>query len=225
VQHVPSAPDPHLTVEITQVASTLRRAALMLVETVVIPTALLALLLHYVGLVAGLCAVLGWSALVVGGRCLLRRHLPGTLLLCTGMLCGRACLALVTSSAVVFVLQPALGSLLTCIVFVGSAALGRPITVRLARDFVQLPVELFARRGVHRVFVQLALLWGLSRLVDAAMTVGFLHWGIEAGLLSRGVLSSLLTALTVLACTTYGWRKFRQLPDVTLRFGWRGAPA
>lgn len=225
MQHAPHAAESHLTVEINHLRSTLGRALVMLVETVVIPTALLALLLHYVGLVVGLFAVLGWCALVIGRRFLLRRHLPGTLLLCTSMLCGRACFALLTSSAVVFVLQPALGSVLTCFLFVGSALIGRPITARLARDFVQLPTELFSRRGVHRVFVQVALLWGVSRLLDAGMTVGFLHWGIEAGLLSRGVLSGLLTALTVLVCVVHGWRKLRQMPDVTLRFGWRGAPA
>jgi hypothetical protein len=197
------------------------RAVVLLLETVIVPSVLLALLLHFAGLVPALCAVLGWSALVIGARRLFRRDLPRTLLLCTGMLVSRACFALITSSALVYVLQPALGSVVMFLIFVGSAAMGRPITARLAKDFVRLPAELFAHRTVNRVFVEVALLWGGSRLLDAAMTLGLLHWGVEAGLLSRGVLSGLLTALTVAVCAGHGWRKLRRVPGVTLRMGSR----
>lgn len=219
-------PERHLVIEIPHLRGTVSRALVLLLETVVIPSALLALLLHFVGLVPALCAVLGWSAFVIGARRMMRRDLPRTLLLCTGMLVSRACVALITSSAVVYVLQPALGSVLMFLVFVGSAAIGRPITARLARDFVRLPAELFSHRTVNRVFVEVALLWGGSRLIDAAMTLGFLHWGVEAGLLSRGILSGLLTALTVAVCAGYGWRKLRRVPGLTLRMGKRhAAPA
>ncbi|KAA9160409.1 hypothetical protein FPZ12_017560 [Amycolatopsis acidicola] len=210
-----------MVIEIPHLRGTLARALVMLAETVIVPSVLLALLLHFFGLVPALSAVLGWSALVIGARRLMRRDLPRTLLLCTGMLVGRACFALVTSSAVVYVLQPALGSVLMFLIFVGSAVLGRPITARLAKDFVRLPAELFAHRTVNRVFVEVALLWGGSRLIDAAMTLGFLHWGVEAGLFSRGVLSGLLTALTVAVCAGHGWRKLRKVPGLTLRMGWR----
>jgi hypothetical protein len=60
------------------------------------------------------------------------------------------------------------------------------------------------------VFIQVALLWGLGRLVDAVMSVVFLHWSVGAGLLSRGVLSPVLTVLTVAACTCWGWRAMRR---------------
>ena len=215
----------HLVIEIPHLRSTLARAAVLLLETVVVPSVLLALLLHFAGLVPALSAVLGWAALVIGARRLLRRDLPRTLLLCTGMLVSRAIFALVMSSAVVYVLQPALGSVLMFLIFVGSAMLGRPITARLAKDFVRLPAELFAHRTVNRVFVEVALLWGGSRLIDAAMTIGFLHWGVEAGLLSRGILSGLLTALTVAICAGHGWRKLRRVPGLTLRMRWHTAKA
>jgi hypothetical protein len=224
---VPTASDaePPLTIVFKHPRREILRALRLLAETVVIPTVLLGVLLHSVGLVPGLLAVIGWCAVVVAARFLLRHDLPGTLLLCTGMLCGRACLALVTSSAVVYLLQPVLGSILMAVIFLGSAVIGRPVTVRLARDFVRLPAELFARRGVHRVFTQVALLWGLSRLIDAGMSLGFLHWGVEAGLLSRGMLSGLLTTVTVLVCASHGWRKLCRLPGVTLRIGPQAALA
>ena len=221
-----NAPDSrHLVIEIPHLRSTLARALVLLVETVIVPSVLLAVLLHVAGLVPAMGAVLGWAALVIGARRLMRRDMPRTLLLCTGMLVSRVIVALIMSSAVVYVLQPALGSVLMFLLFVGSAMLGRPITARLAKDFVRLPAELFAHRTVNRVFVEVALLWGGSRLIDAAMTVGFLHWGVEAGLLSRGILSGLLTALTVAVCAGHGWRKLRKVPGLTLRMRWRSAAA
>lgn len=207
-----------MVIEIPHLRATITRAVVLALETAVVPTLLFMLLLNVAGLVPGVLAVLGWSAFVIGLRRLMRREVPHTLLLCTGMLMARALFALVTSSAVVYVLQPVVGSVFMFLLFVGSAAFGKPITARLARDFVHLPAELFAHRRVRKVFVNVALMWGGSRLLDAAMTLDFLQWSIDAGLLSRGVFSSLLTALTIAACAGHGWRALRNLPDVTLRF-------
>ena len=227
VPHRVSAPsrERHLIIEIPHLRATITRAVVLAVETAVVPTLLFMLLLNVSGLVPGVLAVLGWSAFVISVRRLMRREVPHTLLLCTGMLVTRALFALVTSSAVVYVLQPVVGSVLMFLLFVGSAALGKPITARLARDFVHLPAELFAHRRVRKVFINVALMWGGSRLLDAAMTLGFLQWSIDAGLLSRGVFSSLLTALTIAVCAGHGWRSLRNLPDVTLRFARRPVPA
>lgn len=219
------SPERQLVIEVPHLRYTVTRALMLLLETVVAPTLLFMLLLHFVGLVPGLAAVLGWSALVIGVRRLLRKELPRTLLLSTGMLAGRACVALITSSAVLYVLQPVIGSVVMFLLFVGSAVMGKPITARLARDFVHLPAELFADRKVRRVFSHVALLWGGSRLLDAGMTIGFLQWSVQAGLLSRGVLSGLLTALTIAVCAGHGWRTLRRLPGVTLRLGRQPAPA
>lgn len=191
----------------------------MFSETVLVPTLLLYAIMHLVGLVAGLSAVLGWCGFTLAIRWLTGRHVPGTLLLCVGVLVGRSTLALALSSALVYLLQPVFGSILMAVLFLGSAAFGRPVTARLARDFVTLPAQLFHRPAVRRLFTQVAMVWGGSRLVDAAMSIGLLHWGVDAGLLSRGVLSGLLTAATVAGCTCWGWRTLRRLPGITLR--WR----
>ncbi|HKT03581.1 MAG TPA: hypothetical protein VJT31_28970 [Rugosimonospora sp.] len=208
--------DAEVVIEIGHLRSALLRAARMFAETVAVPTGLLFVLLHTAGLVPGLLAVLGWCVLTVGVRWVAGRHMPGTLLLCVGMLCGRAVLALVLSSALVYLLQPVVGSILMALLFLGSAALGRPITIRLARDFVALPAHLFHRRGVRRVFTQVAFLWGGSRVLDAGMTLGLLHWGIDAGLIGRGLFSGVLSALTVLVCAVWGWRRLRRVPGVRL---------
>ena len=219
--HQPS----ELVIELGALRPALLRAARLFLETVLVPTALLFVLLHTVGLVAGLSAVLGWCVLTVAIRWISGRHLPGTLLLCAGMLCARATIALLLSSALVYLLQPVAGSIVMAALFLGSAAIGRPITMRLARDFVALPSHLFHHRGVRRMFTQVALLWGIGRLLDAGMSLGALHWGLDAGLLSRGVFSGVLTTITVAVCTVWGWRCLRRMPDITLRLRAKAATA
>jgi hypothetical protein len=210
---------PPYVIEIGALRPALTRAARLFAETVLVPTGLLYLLLHTAGLVPALAAVLGWCALTVTLRWIAGRHLPGTLLVCAGSLCARATVALALSSALVYLVQPVIGSLFMAALFLGSALLGRPITMRLARDFVALPVHLLHHRGLQRVFTQTAALWGLGRLIDAGMSIGFLRMGLDAALLSRGLLSGVLTALMVVVCAAWGIRCLRRMPDVTFRFG------
>jgi len=202
--------DDDLVVEIHGVRRTVLHALRLFGETVVVPTLLITLLLPLTNLFVALGAALGWCYLAVLIRWARGHRMPGTMMLCVSMLSGKAALALATGSAFVYLLQPALGSGLMALLFVGSALLGRPVTMRLARDFVHLPTHVLSRRPVRMVFIQVALLWGLGRLVDAVMSVVFLHWSVGAGLLSRGVLSPVLTVLTVAACTCWGWRAMRR---------------
>ena len=87
--------------------------------------------------------------------------------------------------------------------------LGRPVTMRLARDFVALPSHLLRRWRVKRMFRDVAVIWGLSRVADAGISFGLLHIGITEGLFARGVLSPILTLLTVGVCAYWGWRSLR----------------
>src|SRR5262249_27187873 len=125
---------------------TLLRAGRLMAETVLVPTTLLIVALHTVGLLAGLYAVLAWCVVTVAVRWISGRHLPGTLMMCAGMLCARATVALLLSSAVVYLIQPVIGSVLMALLFLGSAVAGRPITMRLARDFITLPSHLVEHR-------------------------------------------------------------------------------
>jgi hypothetical protein len=214
---------PEHVIHIGALRPTLLRAGRLMLETVFVPTALLIVLLHTVGIIAGLYAVLSWCVFTVALRWLSGRHLPGTLLVCAGMLCARATVALLLSSAVVYLIQPVIGSVLMALLFLGSALLGRPITMRLARDFVSLPGHLLEHRGVRRVFTQTAALWGAGRLLDAGLSLVSIHLGVTIGLLSRGLLSGLLTALMIGVCALWGVRSLRRLPDITFRFRMRSA--
>ena len=208
----------HHVIEIAKLKPTLMRGALLLLETVAIPTLLLYACRHTVGNSWGLIAVLGWCVLTVGARMSRRQRVPSTLLLAIGGLFGRTAVALVFSNVYLYLFQPIIGSLFMAALFLGSAAIGRPVTARLAQDFVALPAHVFRDRRVRRVFIQVSLVWGTSRLVDAAMSVGSLQFGVDAGLLSRGVLSTLLTIATIAVCAVWGWRRMRQVPGLTFKF-------
>jgi hypothetical protein len=120
-------------VEIAKLKPTLARGALLLLETVVIPTLLLYACTRTVGGFWGLIAVLGWCGLTVGTRLTMGQHVPSTLLLAVGALVGRTTIALVFSNVYVYLFQPIVGSLFMAALFLGSAAIGRPVTARLAR--------------------------------------------------------------------------------------------
>lgn len=201
----------------------LRHSALnglrLLAETAIIPTLLLYACMVTVGSVAGLAAVLAWCALMVSIRLVVYRRVPGVLMLAAVMLVARTSIALALSSVYVYLLQPVAGSVLMATLFIGSALIGRPITLRLAQDFVHLPVRLTADPRVRRMFVQVSVLWGVSRLLDAGMSLGVLHWGIAMGIFSRGVFSGLLTALSIGVCAYWGWSRLKRIEGVRFRFG------
>ncbi len=197
-------------IELGALGPTVLQAGRLLVETIVVPTVLLAVLLHTSGIVAGASAAIGWCLLTVVLRWSFGRRLPASLLVGTAVVAGRAAVALATSSAFVYLLQPALGSVLMSLLFIGSAAIGRPVTMRLARDVIALPDDIVDRHDVRRMFTQVALLWGLSRLIDAAMSIGSLQLGVGAGLLSRGLLSPTLTVIAIGVCALWGMRSLRR---------------
>jgi hypothetical protein len=196
--------------EISGLRATVLRAGRLLLEAVVVPTVLLAVLLHVIGTTRSILVAVGWCVCAIGFRWLVDRRLPGTLLLGSAALAARAAFALASGSLLIYLLQPVLGSVVMALLFLGSAAFGRPITLRLARDFVHVPAHILDRRGVRRMFTEVAVIWGVSRLLDVAINLGFLHRGVDAGLWARGLLSPLLTVLAVAVCTAWGWRSLRR---------------
>ena len=210
-------PGHEVVIELGRLRPQLIRGARVFAETIAVPTLLLYVLLQTAGLAWGLGAVIGWCGLVLALRRLLGHPLPSTLLLSAGMLCGRAALALVLSSALVYVLQPVVGSAALGVLFLGSAAIGRPITIRLARDFVSLPAPLFHHDGIRRLCTRVTVVWGVSRVLDAGMSLGLLHWGLGFGLVSRPFFSGALSALTIGLCAAWARHTLRRMPGVTLR--------
>lgn len=196
----------HMVMYLPPLRPTVRTAARLVVEAMVVPWILVATLLHTRGLETALLAALGWSWLVLLVRWREKGRLPGTLLLTGGLLAARCCLSLATGSAFVYLLQPVLGSMVMAAIFVGTSLAGRPLTMTLAKDFIDLPAHLIDRPRVRRMFRNVGLFWGATRLVDAGISFGFLHLSVNYGLLSRALVSPLLMAFSIGACFLLGRR-------------------
>jgi hypothetical protein len=178
----------------------------LIVESVVLPTVLFALLLHTVSLTAALLGSLGWCWLCVAVRIRRGDGAPGTLLLTTAILTARTLVALATSSAFLYLLQPILSSVVMAALFIGSALLGRPLTVRIVGDFVDLPRHVLTRARVHRMFCDVAVLWGASRMLSALVGYQLLRLGTDAALVARGLLGPVLTVGALALCIWWGVR-------------------
>jgi hypothetical protein len=196
----------HMTMYLPALGPTVRTASRLVVESMVVPWLLVAVLLPTRGLVTALLSALGWSFCVLMVRWREKGRLPGTLMLTGGLLTARCLLSLATSSAFVYLLQPVIGSIVMALVFVGSSLAGKPLTLSLAKDFMDLPAHLIDRPRVRRMFRNVGLFWGATRLLDAGISFGFLHLSVNYGMLSRALISPLLLALSVGVCFVLGRR-------------------
>lgn len=200
----------HLVIELRGVGRTLLKTLRMFLEAVMIPGTMFAIVLTQAGLLTAVLCALGWYYMVIGVRWAVQRTVPGTLLLCAGMFHGRAAIALATSSAAVYLLQPIAMSIFMACVFIVSACAGRPLTEKLTRDFVHVPDHILARASVQRMFTQVALLWAFSRLLDAAVTTFMFNESVSAGMISRSTFTPMLSIVTVSGCVAFGMRALRR---------------
>jgi uncharacterized membrane protein len=201
----------HLVIHLRGVGRTVLKTLRMFVEGVMIPGTIFAIVLATQGslLTAVLCA-LGWYYTSYALRWLLTGSVPGTLALCGAMFHGRAAIALLMSSAAIYLLQPIFMSLLMAGIFLASALAGRPLTERIARDFVHVPEHILARDGVRKMFCQVAMLWAVSRAVDAAVTTYMYTESTNAGMISRSTFTPALAATSIAGCVWFAMRAMRR---------------
>ena len=151
-----------------------------------------------IGLGGALVTAVAW---VYGGiliRLVRRRPIPGTLLLAALGVTARAGMAALTGSAVVYFLQPTLGTLLVAMAFLASVPLRRPLAAKVAGDLVPLPEGFLAHQRVHRFFLRMSLLWSLVFTLNTGLSVWLLfRHSIEAYLWIRTPAVALLGAAAV----------------------------
>ena len=145
-----------------------------LIEGAVIPTLLFLGLLQLGGRWAAIAGALAWSILVVGTRLALRRPVPTIVLLGVSALALRTTLALAAHSSFVYFLQPTVGTATVGICLILSAMAGRPLVLRLARDFCPLPDDVMAHSHLRRFFLGISVLWGVVQLLNASLTLWLL---------------------------------------------------
>jgi uncharacterized membrane protein len=196
-----------------------RRGAWLLLETVLIPMALLYVTLRMWGPMVGLSTVLAWRLGFTVGRVAIGHRVPATVVLTTSIFCVRTIVSLSFASVALYLWQPVIMSAGLGLVFIGTALAGRPVTEKLARDVVTLPSLLRHDPRVQRIFKEVAVLLGLVQVGCAALGAWTLQGRIETVVIVHGCLG----VLTVLAsvAVSVGWVLWRSraLSDIRIRFG------
>jgi hypothetical protein len=145
-----------------------------LIEGAVIPTLLFLGLLHLGGRWVAIAGALGWSTLVIVTRLALGRRVPTIVLIGVGALALRTALAFAAHSSFIYFLQPTVGTATVGLCFLLSAMAGRPLVLRLARDFCPLPDDVMSHGHLRRFFLGISVLWGVVQLLNAALTLWLL---------------------------------------------------
>ncbi|MFC4048196.1 VC0807 family protein [Actinomadura syzygii] len=184
--------------ELPRVTALLMHALPRFVEGVIAPVAVFYAALMLLGLNGALIAAVAW---VYGGifyRYLRGHPVSGMLVLAAVGVTVRAGLAAATHSAVVYFLQPTLGTLMVSLAFLASVPLGRPLAMKLARDMAPIPEAFLKHARVHQFFLRISLLWSMVLFTNVAVSlwmlfnesIGMYLWirtGIVAGLGALGV--------------------------------------
>jgi len=169
-----------------------------LIEGVLIPTGLFLLLLNTIGLGAAIIGGFTWSLSVVIVRRALGHRVPTLVVVGLGILLIRTILALATGSTFLYFLQPTLGAGTFGIVILGSALLGRPFVLRVARDFCPLPVESMGDPHLRRFFMGISFVWGIAQLMNSGITLWLLvTQSVNTYVVTRAAMSWSLSATAI----------------------------
>jgi hypothetical protein len=160
--------------EIPRLTALALHALPRVVESMIAPVVVFYAGLLLLGLDGALVTAVTWVYGGIALRLVRRRPVPGTLLLAALGVTARAGLAAVTGSAVVYFLQPTLGTMLVAMAFLTSVPLRRPLAAKVATDLVPLPAAFLANRRVHQFFLRISLLWALVFTLNTALSLWLL---------------------------------------------------
>jgi hypothetical protein len=164
----------HHHFELPRIRALLLHALPRFAEGVVAPVAVFYAALALLGLNGALAAAVAW---VYGGiifRFLRGHPVSGMLLLAAVGVTVRAGLAAATHSAVIYFLQPTLGTLMVSMAFLASVPLRRPLAMKLARDMVPIPEAFFRHDKVRQFFLRISLLWSMVLFVNVGLSLWML---------------------------------------------------
>jgi hypothetical protein len=179
--------------EIPSLRDLARHAVPRVLEGTVVPLVLFLVMLRFLGVWGAMAAGLAWGYGLIGLRLLLRRRVPGVLVIGTATLTARTLLAAISGSTFVYFLQPTLGTAAIAAAFLLSVPLGRPLAGRLADDFCPIPADFRTNTHVRRFFRQISLLWAFTQ----AMNVGVTLWLLFTQSLATYVVAKTATSATL----------------------------
>ncbi|MBB4775000.1 intracellular septation protein A [Actinomadura catellatispora] len=191
----------HHVFELPRIPALLMHALPRFVEGVIAPVVVFYVALMLLGLTGALVAAVAW---VYGGivyRYVRGHPVSGMLLLAAVGVTVRAGLSAATGSAVVYFLQPTLGTLCVSMAFLASVPLGKPLAMKLAKDMAPIPDAFYKHDRVRRFFLRISLLWsavlmanvGVSLWMLFSQSISMYLWirtGVVAGLGAAGIAAS-----------------------------------
>ena len=205
----PEAPSPESeqqdrAIHLPSVRECVKRSGEHIVVGAVIPAVTFYAVLSLVDLRWALVASLLWSYLLITGRLLARKKVPGVIILSAGLITARFVAGFITNSAFVYFLQPSLGNFCIAVLLLASLVPGKPLTRRLANDFCALPAALDAHPHIARFFSRLTLLWAIVCAFNGAATIVLLlHVSLGSFIALRPVFSYGLVAAGIVV--SYRW--------------------
>ncbi len=186
--------------EIPDLRTVLRHAVPRFVEGTVVPLALFLLGIRLLGVGAAMAAGMVWVYTAIAARLVMRRRVPGILLIGALTITARTVVALASHSVVVYFLQPSLATMLIAGAFLFSVPLDRPLAGRLANDFCPLPTEMHTNAHVRRFFRHISLLWAFAQTANAGLTIWLLFsQSLGTFVVLRSVVSCGVTVSAVVA--------------------------
>lgn len=209
------------------VAALLRKAAVPLLESTLIPLGLFYLLFRLVGLDGGLFAALGWSVLALGRRLVLRKQVPAVLWLTTTLLVVRTVIGYCTGSVFLYFLQPTAQNFLITFALLATLPLKQPLLSKLADDFGVIPETLSGHPHLQRFFKRVSLLWAFAFLVNGVSTLVVLATQTVGKFLMVSTAGSYTVVGIAIAISVVWMRRWMHRHGITLRLKlrWTGKPA
>lgn len=204
-------------VEIPHALVVARHAIPRVIEGTLIPLALFIVGLRVIGVWGAMFAGLGWAYGAILVRLVLRRRVPGILAIGAVTLTARTIIAMASHSAVLYFLQPSLGTIAVSVAFLLSVPIDRPLAGRLAADFCPLPREVHGNRHVRDFFRRISLLWAGAQAANAALTLWLLFsQSLSTFVVFRSVVSS-GTTVTAIVISTVWFRRHMRRHGITVR--------
>ncbi|HEX5586655.1 MAG TPA: VC0807 family protein [Acidimicrobiia bacterium] len=166
---VGGAPAPRLSKRLVLLAVA-RRGLPRLLEATLVPAALFIVVIHLMGPLAAMLAVLIWGYGAILRRVLRGEAIPAILMLATLGLTVKTAVGLASGSTFAYFIQPVATTVVLALVFFGSLLVGRPAIAHLAHDFCPLGPDVASRPPIARLFRGLTVLWATVHLVTALST-------------------------------------------------------
>lgn len=162
------------TAMIRRVAHVVRGALPAVVTATVVPLALFYGVSAGAGMKAGIIASLAWAYLMLGRQLLASRRLSGLLMVTAFALTARCAAWAIHQSTFTYFFVPVVETVGMAGIFLVTLALGRPLLVSLARDFLPSLGDQLNHRSYRPMVRRLSWLWGAVNLGSAATSATLL---------------------------------------------------